>query len=310
MEKINPLISDVSGRIAGITVSLPTQGLFYRRGVIADGVNPGAIEVRPISIIDEMNFKDPFKIISGLASREMIKRACPAILAPEELCKVDVDLIMIAAKAASHGSKVDLAVKCQNEYAVKRDSNNNEVIGHCEAAFDINVDLDRIMLQYVPVGSPQEWQVKLPNGQIVQLMPLPYEAVIKSMMDVANQTKLLKQLEINKKDKDVNEITKVQEQNLDMAAKMQINLLLASIVYVTTSTGTQIFDKVHIGEWISAMPAPWISTVNEALNQKSDVFENYGVARYACPECSYEQKITVNVDQTSFFSQGSRKRTR
>jgi hypothetical protein len=306
----NPLLLDVSGKLGSIMVALPTRGLFYKETTLAKDADPSAIEVLPVSVVDELNFRDPFKIINGYAIKEMISRCCPKILDVNDLCKVDVDLILIAARAASHGSTMELNVKCQNQFAVKKNSAGDEEISSCEEQSEIKINLDQIMLQYVSVGDQKEWQLTLPNKQIVQLMPLPYSAVVKGMIEVANQAKNARRLELEKKENDIDALTEYQEKAMDNSAKLQIKLLIDSISFVITSTGKKIYDKIMIAEWILALPGAWIMQLNDVLNKKADFADKFGIVKYKCPSCNSVQEVPINMDPTSFFSTGSRKRTR
>lgn len=306
----NPLLEDISGKLGGVMITLPTRGLFYPKGVIADGVDPAAIEVLPISVVDELNFRDPYKIINGVAIKEMIARCCRGILQPEELCKVDVDLILIAARAASHGSKMDISVRCQNQFAIKKGKDGEEEISPCGEASEIKIDLDMVMLQFKPIGDQKDWQVTIPNKQLVQLMPLPYRAVVKGMTEVANQAKNARRLELEKKDLDVDALTDYQEKAMDNSARLQVQLLIDSISSVTTIGGVKIFDKLQIAEWVTALPGSWIMQINDMLNDKAGYADSFGNVKYKCPGCGTVQEVPINMDPTSFFSTGSRKRTR
>lgn len=303
---VNPLIADFAGKVGSILVELPTAGAFYGPGMFLPGTDPTKLAIMPISVVDEINFKDPFKIVSGMAVLEMLSKVAK-ILRPSELCKIDVDLILIAARVASYGSKLDVTVRCQNMMAVKSDADGNELLGPCGESVDLKIDLNRIISQFQNVGTVEQWQTTLPNKQIVQLMPMPYTSVVRGMMEVANQAKEAKQLELQHKDKDIYEVSKLHESTMDKAAQLQVLLMIDSIASVRTTTGTVVSDKRQIAEWLRTVPVQWILSISDMLNEKTKLLEGYGMTSYKCPSCSFKNELPVNMDMTSFFSVGSRK---
>lgn len=304
----NPLLDELSGRIGGVTMALPSLGAFYGPDVMRS--DPSSVEVLPISVIDEINFRDPFKIVSGAAVREMVARACPAVARPELLCKVDVDAILVASRIASYGSNLEITLRCQNRMAVKRDADGAESVGPCEEPVELKVDLNRVLAQFQPIGQPDEWQVKLPNGQVVQLVPIPYASVLRGMIEVADQAKEAKRLELEKRDRDIDALSRLQESSMDKAAKFQVSLLIDSIAFVRTNAGQRISDVRQITEWLRSVPTTWVLQVNDLLNAKTAAIDKYGMASFTCPACSFKNDVPVNMDMTSFFSQGSRRQQR
>lgn len=301
----NPLLTELKG-LPGIVVSLPTGGAFYPPGTFGEGTNPAEIEVKPISILDEMNFRDPFKVVNGTAVSEMIIRSCPVIRNTRFLCKVDVDLIMIAARAASHGPIFESKITCTNAEA-KKIVDGAERTEFCGAQSDVKLDLNRIIIQFGSVGSTDDWIVTLPNGQFVQLMPVPYATVVEGMQMASAQAKSAKRLQLEKKENDVDAIEQVNKEVYDRIAKLQVKIMVDSVCYVSSpKMKERIYDREMIYEWMASLPTEWIGKISDVVNAKAKMMESFTKASFTCPSCQKTQDFDMSLDPTSFFSNGSR----
>jgi hypothetical protein len=296
----NPLTNEIKSSLPGITISLPSGGKFYPNGVLSSTCNPMALEIRPVSIIDEINFRDPYKIISGTAINELVARTCKDILLPGALFKVDVDLIMIASRAASHGPILETKVTCSN--TIKKED-NTEVT--CGAESEVKVDLNRVMIQFQSVGTLEDWALTFPNGQIAQMRPIPYSSVVHGLKEMSEHAKIGRRLELQNKDKDLDAIEDAQKNSLDKIAKLQVKLIVDSIDYVRTASGQNINDRVMIYEWLAAMPSDWVIKVNNMMNEKAKIIDSFSEVQFTCPSCKMKKPFPLSLDPTSFFSHGS-----
>jgi hypothetical protein len=303
----NPLVNEVTTSLPGVVISLPTAGRFYDQGVLAPNTNPSAIEVRPVSIIDEINFRDPYKIVSGLAMKELIRRSCKEILIPEALCKVDIDLIMLAVRAASHGSTFETNMTCTNENVKTIQPDGTETVSACKAENNLKIDLNRVMIQFRDVGD--DWSITFPNGQIVQLFPIKYSSVIEGLTEMSNQAKESRKLTLLNKDKDIDAIEETQKNAMDKIAKLQVKLMVDSIKHVISVAKVVVTDKFMIYEWLASLPPDWIGAINDLMNRKSKMMEDYLNVSYNCSVCKHHQTFPMILDPTSFFSSGSRNST-
>lgn len=300
----NPLTNEIRASLPGITISLPSGGKFYQPGVLTASCNPMALEIRPVSIIDEINFRDPYKIISGTAINELVARTCKDILIPGALFKVDVDLIMIASRAASHGPILETKVTCVSD--IKKEDGTEE---KCKAETEIKVDLNRVMIQFQSIGSLEDWTIAFPNGQVAQIRPVPYSSVIHGLKEMSEHAKIGRRLELQNKDKDLDAIEDAQKISLDKIAKLQVKLIVDSIEYVQTASGQRINDRVMIYEWLAAMPSEWVVNINNTINEKSKAIDKFSEIEFTCPSCKQRKPFPLSLDPTSFFSHGSQNST-
>ena len=56
----NPLLARV--KIPGRIFQLPSAGIFYKNGELAEGIENGEVHVHPMTALDEINMKNPDKL--------------------------------------------------------------------------------------------------------------------------------------------------------------------------------------------------------------------------------------------------------
>jgi hypothetical protein len=110
----NPLINKLnkSNNIPGMTFRLPSKGLPYKAGELADDVMDGEIVIFPMSTLDEIYLKTPDMLFQGTAIERTISRCCPQVLKPLELLSKDVDYILTCMRLVSYGNILTVPFKC------------------------------------------------------------------------------------------------------------------------------------------------------------------------------------------------------
>src|ERR1700733_14696241 len=186
----NLLLNDLHDIFPPVQIALPTKGMFYHEGVLGPGVKADNIEVGTLGILDEFKYRDPFLLVSGNAMGDLIAHLCgDQIRLPNELCEIDVEAILVAARLASYGPSLRLTHRC----TLFRD----KILDDGESASDppemvpcnheniMDVDLHDFILRYGPIEQEERFEVVLPRvGQIVYLKPVPYRTTIQIMRNV------------------------------------------------------------------------------------------------------------------------------
>lgn len=302
----NPLLDDLKRHgLPGLVITLPAGSRFYGPEVLA---KDGDLEVNAISIIDELNFRDPFKVISGTAVREVVRRACPAVLDPMKLAKVDVDAILIAAKVTSSPpGKTELDVTCSNQQA-KKLVDGVEKVEPCGHVGIAEVDLREVLAGMVPIPAPEHWRIAVPElGHTIQLRPIPYESVVSNMTQIAIQMREAKQIEMLGKEDDAATIEELRRSTMSRSAKMQVETLVSAVWYVETRSGVKVTDQRQIYEYVAAAPTSIVGQISDLFEKMSLSIDDYATAMFDCPDCSHRTRIPINLDPLGFFSQKSRK---
>lgn len=293
MSKHNPLLDDLD--LPGISVSLPSMGQWYKPGVLAEDVNPGEIMVGPYSLPIEMTFNDPYKILSGKAFSDLLSHVTTGIEQPNELLMIDAEVLMVAARIASHGKESEVAITCSNVPEGKEEP--------CGAKDTVRVDLEAILAMYEPgvVGSPEDWQVKMANDQIVQLGPLKYSDAIDAAKLGSSIMRDVRFLENN----DKMELDNLQEKMFQTAYDMNRKIILDMIFWVSTKTGERVYDRDVIETWLSKIPTFMMDPVSDKIAEVTKRLEYLGKVKYQCSKCKAEQPVSVISDPQRFFGKGS-----
>ena len=107
----NPLSSYY--RVPGLHIKLPTRGKFFSKGNYSETLS-GDIPIYPMRASDEMLLKTPDALMNGYALEQLILSCAPAIIEPREVSTPDLDVILLAIRAATFGHIMELEVDCPN----------------------------------------------------------------------------------------------------------------------------------------------------------------------------------------------------
>jgi hypothetical protein len=110
----NPLIHKMikSNAIPGTVFRLPSKGIPYTNGELADEVLGGEILIYPMSTLDEIYLKSPDMLFQGTAVEKTLVRCCPQIIKPLELLAKDVDYILTCMRQVSYGNILTVPYEC------------------------------------------------------------------------------------------------------------------------------------------------------------------------------------------------------
>jgi hypothetical protein len=262
MSNTNPLLAKI--RIPGATFRLPSQGLFYEDGELAEGVTKGEVEVYPMTAVDEIVLATPDKLLSGRAIMEIFARCIPQVIKPEKLLTRDVDFLMVCLRSVSFGDAMEVTYThdCANA-----------------KTHTFSVDIQQMIRETKvvdPTSINQEYTCTVPNGQIVTLKPLTYDNVI----ELYQTTALMKEDELS-----INE-----------AEQLVLDTLSNVIRRVDDVT-----DKQQIREWVKSIPLGWKRKIEGAAQMVSQWGVDF-TSRQKCPDCGEEAHVQVSANPVSFFS--------
>lgn len=259
---VNPLLDRL--RMPGSTFRLPSQGLFYADGELADGVKNGEVEVYPMTAMEEIILNTPDKLLSGKAITEVFGRCIPQILKPGDLLAKDVDYLMVSLRQVSFGNDMEIVYTHTCEHAKMQ---------------TYKVDLQKMLnraKQVDPTMINQEYTHTCQNGQVVTLKPLTYGNLIELYQTTA----------INKSD-DISQ---------DEAEALVINTLASVIRKVDDVT-----DKANIREWVTKIPLGWKKDIEKAAQSVTTWGIDF-ITTQRCKDCKATIDITVTANPVSFFS--------
>lgn len=260
---INPLLERAS--LPGETFSLPSMGIFYNNGELANDVVNGEILIYPMVTMDEIIMKTPDKLLNGTAITEVLRRCAPQILKPLEILGKDMDFILVALRKITYG----------NGYEV--------VFTHdCENAKEHSyiVDIDKWLRSNRKIDTSimkNECIVTFPNNQVCSIIPPKYGQIIKLFKNFEYQADM--EGEISERE----------------AAKQFIDSVLSLIDNVDG-----IVDRKHIEEWLTAIPAGYLKQISDRISK----ITNWGIdneVEEICKDCKQPMKMNISLNPVSFF---------
>ena len=268
----NPLLAKV--KLPGRVFSLPSMGVFYEPGVLAENVKDGEIHVSPMSALMEMKIRSADLLYSGKIIKDICAECAPEILNPGKLISKDVDALFVFLRVATYGPSMQLTSQhnCkdseQHSYEIGIEDilakPNNNVLKHKETLY----------------------QVALSNGQIVNLKPNTYEDSLRIMH---------MKLELDR-----NEAAGVKPSDEDLE-KIALDDMVNVIASVQNDTeAPPVTDKKQIVEWLRAVSKKLLTELMAGINRTDDWGFNYNL-KLKCRDCGAEYEHALDLNPISFF---------
>lgn len=271
---LNPLMAKV--KLPGRVFQLPSKALFYPPGVLADSVQNGEIQVKPMSALVELKIRSADLLISTKIIREVCADCIPEILKPEQLLSKDVDAMFLFLIASTYGNEKTIRAihTCENadihDYVVNLEpiinEPKNKVLDHKDMLYTLELD----------------------NGQIVKLRPVQFNDAIDMM--VLRQAITIKE---------INAPTTITHKEMEDIMVRDIMSVIEGVKPDRDSN--TITDLSKIDEWIRALPKKYIDLIAEASNRASDWGFDLTVS-LNCKDCSKPFDHNIELNPINFFS--------
>lgn len=272
---LNPLLMKV--KLPGKVFQLPSKGIFYPPGVLADTVTNGEIEVKPMSALVELKVRSADLLISTKVVREICTECIPSILKPEQLLSRDIDALFLFLVASTYG--YDKSIKaihdCDkaevHDYTINLESiiNNprNQILDHKEVLFSVELD----------------------NGQVIELRPVLFNDSIDMM--------LMRQQVAQKEVVAPASITTKEMEDI------VVRDILSVIKSVSTggTDSVKITDYKKIDEWVRLLPRRYMDLIIEAAIRSSEWGFDFQV-KLTCKDCGNEFIHNMELNPINFLS--------
>lgn len=272
----NPLLSHV--KLPGRVLQLPSKGVFYAPGVLAESVKNGEVHVQPMSALTELKLRSPDLLYSTKIIREVCEECIPEIRQPEALVSRDVDALFVFLVAATYGN--DKKIKAIHE---------------CEGAkwHDYTVSLEAIM------AAPNNeclnskellYQVALPSDHVVLLKPVTFTDSIEL---VATRQAIARREAMGES---------VPHEDKEAAVLQD---MLAVIAGVQIKHGTEtitVTNRHHIQEWLKKLSRKNMDMIAEASIKSSEWGFNFNIP-IKCKDCGEMFDYDLDLNPVSFFSE-------
>lgn len=267
-------------RVPGLNVKLPSGGHYLPKGSIEFSMT-GELAVFPMRAADELLLKSPDALMSGYAVESLIASCVPGIKAPQLVSMPDLDVILLAIRAASYGEKMEVSTKCPE-------------CGH-ENTYDAHLPS---MLGSIKT-LPEQCMVRLSDEVTVQLRPYNLRNATQVNVATFEETRQLQFVE------EADDETKRQAMNKSLKRMTELNGQMAAdcVIQVNIPDGP-VRNKAQIAEFFANMPSVWSKKIEQALGDlnKAGLDRTLDVQ---CSKCSHEWKTELEFDPSSFFAHDS-----
>jgi hypothetical protein len=273
----NPLASYF--RLPGLSVSLPTSGVFMPEGSIEFN-DDGTVNVMPMRGADEILLMSPDALMNNTAITNLIKSCVPQIKKPEFVSVPDLDVLLLAIRVASTGPDMEINLIC-------------EKCSH-ETTFEINIpEMIQTAKSIDPINT-----VRVRDDMIAQVAPLTLQNHNKLLTEVFRETRAAQALEFAE---DLSEEEKSEKINTIMNNITRTTLYGTSCAVVKiTVPDAEVTNPTHIAEFLEKTD----SKTMKKIKQKVDEVNQKGVDKSfqaQCGGCGHEWNAEVEFDPSSFF---------
>lgn len=258
-----------------IYIDLPSKGLYNQPGTLSS--DPSKLPVFGMTGMDEILLRTPDALLNGEATAKVIESCCPSITDGWDLSLLDLDLLLVAIRIATHGNTMTVTHTCSN----------------CKAINDYDIDLGNIVQHFASRTYDNKVVLK---DVAIKIHPLSYKEWTNfQMQNFAIQRQLSQTISM----------TNQEEQNksvgilFEKVGQVQTEMLFAQIEAVETQEAT-VDQREFIREWLVNSEAAIFESIREHV-EKNRLHWQIPPMDVDCPDCSAKNQITVEMDQATFF---------
>ena len=229
-----------------IYVTLPTKGKYYPADVYTPS-ETGEIPVFPMTAMDELAFKTPDSLISGQSTVDVIKSCVPNLKNPWKMTNYDTDTILLAIRVATYGEVMPMS------YSVP---GTTMTVEH-------SVNLPALLEGLAKVDIVDTATTK--SGFKIKVLPLDYQTLTKVQTARFEQEKIYATMRASALD----EKAKADQfaKSFKVLNTINFELLIDSIVEITTPDGVTVGDKMQIQEFCKNCDTKVINEIQDELGK-------------------------------------------
>ena len=275
----NPLLDYY--RQKEIYVMLPTQGKWLKNkpNLTADG----ELGVRPMTISDEILLNVPDALFNGEAIYSLISSIAPDIQDPYEISMPDVDVILLASRAATYNKKMTIETRCT----------------HCNTQSQYELDIPSVLSNVVVSNDKTVIEI---DSLEIELRPNTLSSINLFNMQTVQSSNLISKLSINK-DIAKQQLSEEYLQSVKEITASNISLVADAVVQVKTPDGKIVSDQSQIIEWLTNSSRD----VMQKIESQKRILNKNGIPKsfnFTCESeaCGKSFKGEVEFNPTFFFS--------
>lgn len=243
----------------------------------------GEVPVYPMRGADEILLKSPDALMNGFAIERLIESCVPAIKAPRLISSPDLDVILMAIRAATYGEIITLSPVCPA----------------CAAENEIQQNLAALFSTLVEV--PAQNAVRLSDDIVVYVRPHNLENATRLGIASFEEARKVQALE----EAEADQMTRAKQISLSMArlAELTSDTTADCIIKVITPDG-EVINKENIREFIANISKTWTDKIAKLLDGISEM----GIDKHfemKCASCDHEWRSEIEFNPATFFDPGS-----
>lgn len=268
-------------RLPGLSVPLPTRGRFLPKNAFNPSLN-GDVPVYPMKAADEMLLRSPDALMSGDAIENLLLSCVPAIKTPRLISTPDLDVLLLAIRAATYGENMEVEIDCPK----------------CEAENAFNCHLPQIIGKMTFIDEDSE--VRLSDDVVVKVRPYNLITATKVASEGFN---FARQIQIAQEAEDADTFQKTRNDVYAKMSDLNTEAIAASILSVTIP-GQTVTEFEYILEFLKNTNQAWVKKVEKKLEELNTA----GIDRKfeaKCVKCEHEWSAEIEFDPASFFGPSS-----
>lgn len=268
-------------RMPGLSVPLPTGGRFFPAGSI-DLDAKGQVSVFPMRGSDEMLLKSPDALMSGLAVEKLIESCVPGIKLPHLVTSPDLDVLLLAIRAASLGNQMPIEVACPK----------------CEHAMAFDVDLGSVLATMKPM--PDNIDLRISADMVIVMQPHTLSSQTKLLLAAYEEQRRAMAAEEMESEEEKQQVLR------GTLKKIQAfqNESLADAITKVSVPGSEVTDRKYILEFVTNAPRDLFDKIRHQV----ELINSMGIDRsihIKCEKCTEEWKSKIEFNPATFFAPSS-----
>ena len=269
-------------RMPGLSVGLPTGGRYLPAGSVNFDAT-GKVEVYPMRTADELLLKSPDALMSGLAIEKLIASCVPAIKTPALVSAPDLDVLLLAIRAATYGNNMAVEVRCPE----------------CETELSFDCDLAQVLSTMTPV--PEELDLRLSADVVVCMRPHSLASQTKLLLAAYEEQRRAQMIDDNELDDSAKQ--RILSATLDRLTDFQTQSLSDAVVKVVIPN-QEVTDRAYIREFVGNTTKEWSKMIQTRVEEINSMGVNRDMPA-VCSKCAHEWTTKLEFNPATFFEQGS-----
>lgn len=259
-----------------IFISLPSKGIYNKVGAISG--DPTHLPVYGMTGMDDIMMKTPDALLSGDSTVKLIESCCSSIKDGWNVSALDIDLLLIAIRIATHGNSLEVVKSCpkcgtENDY----DLDLGAAVDHFNSCvYNNTIVIGPLTITLQPLTYRQTTDFSLRNFRMQQqLAAAPREPA-------EDYKKLIDEMFLK-------------------LGEMQNEVYALSIHSI--DTGTVVVTEPHfIADWLANCDTEVFNVIKKQLDEIKTLWKIPAVkAICSNSDCNHKIDVSVDLDHSNFF---------